>query len=260
MIKAVILDLDGTLLDDNHTISKTNKEIIFKLKEKGVKVFLATGRSYNSMKEYHKELKLDTPAICFNGAKVIFPDSTYKEFPIEEKELKTLIDISHSTKTHLNIYQGEKWYVEDEINEESRIYKEISGLSPIKKDFYTLKKYFTTKALYISDHEKLLKVEKEIKKHLGESVYTTFSKTFFLEVMKNNVNKGTTMTKVFKDEGIDINKTIAFGDGLNDIEMLKMAGVGVAMDGAFKELKDIADYITISNSKSGVGEFLKKYL
>ena len=260
MIKAVMLDLDGTLLSDNHIISDTNKDVLFKLKEKGVKVFLATGRSFDAMKEYHKELKLDTPAICYNGAKIVEPNGEFKEYPIRDKALKTLIDIAHETKTHLNIYQHEIWYSENIENEETELYIHISGLTPHKADFNNLKELFSTKILYIGDHEKLLCLEKEIKNRLGDQVFTTFSKTFFLEVLYGDVNKGSTMEKIMENEGISLDEVIAFGDGLNDIEMLKMAGVGVAMKKSFPELIEIADEVTTSNNESGVGEFLKRYL
>ena len=260
MIKAVILDLDGTLLDDNHIISDTNKEILKKLKDRGVKIFLATGRSFDSMKKYHEELELTTPAICYNGAKVVYPNGEFNEYPLEENPVKLLIDIARRTKTHLNIYQDEIWYCEDTTNEETKIYINISELTPVQKNFNEFDKYFSTKALYIGEHEELLIIEKEIKSQLGNSVHTTFSKPFFLEVLQGDINKGTTMKKIMKNEDIPISQVVAFGDGLNDLEMLETAGIGVAMEKSFEKLKQVADYITTSNNNSGVGEFLKKYL
>lgn len=260
MIKAVMLDLDGTLLNDKHKISVTNKEILKKLEDKGVKIFLATGRIYKSMKSYYEELNLTTPAICYNGAKIIYHNGSEKEYPIKEKSLKALIDIAREHKIHLNLYQHEIWYSENIQNKETKIYKEISGLEPVEKDFNQLDEMFSTKALYVGDHKKLLEIEKKIKDKLGDNLYTTFSKPFFLEILDKNINKGTAMKNIMKEENILLSQTIAFGDGLNDMEMLETAGIGVAMDDSFDELKEVADYITISNNESGVGEFLKKYL
>ncbi|RUA06849.1 MAG: HAD family phosphatase [Fusobacteria bacterium] len=260
MIKAVMLDLDGTLLTDDHIISDTNKEVLKKLIEKGVKVYLVTGRSFDAMKQYHQELGLDTPAICYNGAKIVYPNGEFNEYPIRDNELKTLIDIAHETETHLNIYQHEVWYCENTENEETKTYIHISGLTPTQINFNDLKELFSTKILYIADHEKLLEVEREIKSRLGNKVFTTFSKPFFLEVLYGDVNKGSTMEKIMKKEGIDLADVIAFGDGLNDLEMLQMAGIGVAMEKSFPELLKVADEVTGSNNESGVGEFLKRYL
>ncbi|OQY43006.1 MAG: hypothetical protein B6227_00380 [Fusobacteriia bacterium 4572_74] len=260
MIKAVMLDLDGTLLDNLHKISDTNKEILKKLEDKGIKIFLATGRSYESMRSYHEELNLTTPAICYNGAKIIHHNGSEKEYPVKEKSLKILIEIAREYKTHLNIYQHEIWYSENITNKETEIYKDISGLEPVKKDFDRLDEMFSTKVLYIGEHENLLKIEKDIKDRLGDGIHTTFSKPFFLEILDRNVNKGTAMKNIMEEENISLSQVIAFGDGLNDKEMLETAGVGVAMDGAFEELKQVADHVTISNNESGVGEFLKKYL
>jgi len=260
MIKAIMLDLDGTLLTSDHKISDTNKEVLKKLEDKGVKIFLATGRSYDSMKRYHKELNLTTPAICYNGAKIIYSNEVQKEYPVKKDSLKTIIEIAREYKTHLNIYQHEIWYCENVTNEETEIYKGISGLEPIKKDFDLLDEMFSTKVLYIGENEKLLKIEKIIKDKLGDSVHTTFSKPFFLEILAGDVNKGTAMKNIMLEEDIPLSQVIAFGDGLNDKEMLVTAGIGVAMDGAFDELKKVADYVTESCDNSGVGEFLKRYL
>ncbi|MEI6857962.1 Cof-type HAD-IIB family hydrolase [Psychrilyobacter sp.] len=260
MIKAIMLDLDGTLLDNLHRISDTNKKILKKLEDKGIKIFLATGRSYESMRSYHEELNLTTPAICYNGAKIIYSHGNEKEYPVKERPLQILIDIARKYKTHLNIYQHEIWYSENIKNEETKIYREISGLKPVEKDFDSLDEMFSTKVLYIGEQEKLLKIEKNIKNKLGDSVHTTFSKPFFLEILDGNVNKGTAMKNIMEEENIPLSQVIAFGDGLNDKEMLETAGIGVAMDGAFDELKQVADHVTTSNNESGVGEFLKKYL
>ena len=243
MIKAIMLDLDGTLLSSDHRISDTDKEVLKKLEDKGIKIFLATGRSYDSMRQYHEELNLTTPAICYNGAKIIYSNEDQKEYPIKERSLQTLIEIAREYKTHLNIYQHEIWYSEDITNEETKIYKGISGLEPVKKDF-----------------DRLDEIEKDIKNRLGDSVHTTFSKTFFLEILDGNVNKGTAMKNIMEEENIPLSQVIAFGDGLNDKEMLETAGIGVAMDGAFDELKKVADHVTTSSDESGVGEFLKRYL
>jgi len=260
MIKAIMLDLDGTLLSSDHRISDIDKEVLKKLKEKGIKIFLATGRSYDSMKKYHEELNLTTPAICYNGAKIIYPNEVQKEYPVKESSLKILIDIAREYKTHLNIYQDEIWFSENIKNKETDIYIGISGLEPEQKDFDLLDKVFSTKVLYIGENEKLLKIEKDIKNRLGDSVHTTFSRPFFLEILDKDVNKGTAMKNIMAEEKIPLSQVIAFGDGLNDKEMLESAGIGVAMDGAFDELKEVADYVTLSSDKSGVGEFLKKYL
>jgi len=260
MIKAVMIDLDGTLLNDDHKISDINKEVLKKLGAKGIKIFLATGRSYESMRPYHEELHLTTPAICYNGAKIIYPNGDEKEYPVKENSLKTLIEIAREYNTHLNLYQDEVWFSEDISNEETKLYIEISGLEPIKKDFDRLDNMYSTKLLYVGEHENLLRIEKEIKNRLGDSVYTTFSRPFFLEILDKNVNKGTAMKNIMEEESISLSQVIAFGDGLNDKEMIETAGIGVAMDGAFEELKEVADHVTISNNKSGVGEFLKKYL
>ncbi|MCK5780656.1 MAG: HAD family phosphatase [Psychrilyobacter sp.] len=260
MIEAVVLDLDGTLLTDDHIITNLNKEVLQKLIDKRVKVFLATGRSFNAMKRYHEELKLSTPAICYNGAKIIYKNGDILEFPLEKKSLDVLTRLGRKYNTHLNYYNNEVLYAEDTSREEAKLYTDISGLVPVQTDYDNLDFSTSTKALYVGDNEVLLRIEKEIKDELGDGVYTTFSKPFFLEVLHGDVNKGSAMKRIMKEENIDITKVIAFGDALNDLEMLISAGIGVAMENAFVEVKNKTKYSTLSNNNSGIGEYLKKYL
>jgi Cof subfamily protein (haloacid dehalogenase superfamily) len=260
MIKAIVLDLDGTLLDSNHNITPLNKKVLLNLKNKGVKIFLATGRSYDSMKKYHLELSLDTPAICYNGAKIVYPHEKVLEFPVKDEELRYLIELSRKTKTHLNIYQDEIWYCENTKNEETKLYMDISGLTPQEKNFDTLERCFSTKVLFVGEHEKLLNLEKNIKDNLKDRVFTTFSQKFFLEILAKDVNKGNAMKKIMELYNIPLNEVIAFGDGLNDKEMLELAGIGVAMENGFSQLKLLADHVTTSCDDSGVGKFLMESL
>lgn len=259
MIKAVVLDLDGTLLGSDHKITEINKKTLKKLMTQGIEVFIATGRSYDAMREYHEELNLETPAICYNGAKIAYKDGRVEEFLIEGEEFEELVKIGRETETHLNLYQDEVWKVENSKNQETKDYIEVSGLQPKEANFDTLEKRYTTKGLYIGDHEKLLKLEEIVKERLKDKIHTTFSKPYFLEILKGDSNKGTTMERILKGYNIELKDAIAFGDGLNDIEMLEAAGIGVAMANSFEELKKIADDITDSNDESGVGNYLKRY-
>ena len=242
MIKSIVLDLDGTLLNSEEKISETNKLTLKKAREQGVEVFVATGRTYLSCEKYIDELKLETPVITFNGARIV--DRTKKviyELPLDRDITARLIDISQDTNTHLNLYHEDKWYVENKNNSETAKYIEISGLTPTQMPLDEFRGKPTVKALFIGEHEKLLKIEKQVREEFGDNIYTTFSKTFFLEVLHRDVNKGTALKEVMNMYGIALDKVIAFGDGLNDCEMLETAGIGVAMENAMPGLKEKAD-------------------
>ena len=261
-IKAVVLDLDGTLLNSDHRISDRNKRVLAELRKKGIKVFLATGRTYTSLYKYKQELELDTPVICYNGARVVDSrnDQTYFEHPIEGHDVKELIKISREKGIHLNLYQNDVWYVERNDNEETKTYMEISGLEYEKKNFDTFEDYRMTKSLFIAEHDELLELERILSEKLNGSVHLTFSRPFFLEILQGDVNKGTALEKILKKEGIPCENVIAFGDGLNDYEMLKTVGLGVAMGNSLERLKELVDIKTLSNDEDGVAVFLEKYI
>jgi len=260
-IKAVILDLDGTLLNNNHEISNENKRVLKELVKKGIKVYLCSGRPYTSMLKYHDELELTTPIISFNGAKVLNPDGTlYHEESIEGDILKKLIEISRRENIHMNLYQGKDWLVENSKREEAKGYSEKTGLIPIEKDFKKLENLKSDKALYISSYERLQELQEEIRGSYPNDLDTIFSTRNYLEILKKGVNKGSTMKIVLEKEGISLEESISFGDGLNDKELLMVAGIGVAMENSFDGLKEVADEITVTNEEDGVAKVLKRYL
>ncbi|WP_319370185.1 Cof-type HAD-IIB family hydrolase [uncultured Ilyobacter sp.] len=255
--RAVVLDVDGTLLNSKLEIELETLEVLKKFRSIGGKVYLATGRTYLSVKPYYDILGLDTPVIAYNGAKVVSNfGETILEYPIEGDLVKYFIDLSRRTETHLNLYQNEKWLVEDPFNNESEIYEGISGLSPEESDFENLEEYFSNKALFIAEKEKLDKLKEEIIIDLDNRVHVTASKPFFLEVMKKGVNKGETLKKIMESEGLDLEEVIAFGDGLNDLEMIRAAGLGVAMGNSYEELKEAADLITVDNDSNGIAQVM----
>lgn len=262
-IEAIVLDLDGTLLTSDRKISDKTKEILYKFKEKGTEIIIATGRTYTSLRDYKLMLGVDTPIVCFNGAKVVdgVTEKIIFEYPVEEVEVKKLIELSRETGIHLNLYQDEVWYVESE-GEETDIYKKISELDYEYKNFDEFEHYNMTKALFVGENEKLKELEKRINEELGSNINKAFSKLFFLEIFNNKVNKGETLKRLFDMHNINIENVIAFGDGMNDLEMLNVVGEGVVMANAPEELKkSVKSGKTCgSNDEDGIGNYLEQYL
>ena len=260
MIQAVVLDLDGTTLDESHQIPPLNREVIKKLKLQGIKVYIATGRTYLSMKPYYDILQLDTPAICYNGAKVVYANGLVREEGISHEQASFLIDLAEKYNIHLNLYQDEKWYTHSSQSTWAKEYATISGLSPIQINWEDLSTYASTKALYLGKRTRLLDLIPVITDRWKTTLHLTSSKPHFLEVLKADVHKGNAVKKMMVEEGIPLENVIAFGDGLNDLEMLQTVGLGIAMDNGFEELKSVASDIALPNSNAGVGEYLKRFL
>ena len=133
-MEAIVLDLDGTLLTSDEKILKRTKDTLYKLKDKGIKIIIATGRTYTSLKPYRDMLGLETPIVCYNGAKLVDgKENTVFELPIEGEVAIKCIRLAKEMGIHINFYQNEVWYVENHTDE-AKIYQKSSGLDyEIKK-------------------------------------------------------------------------------------------------------------------------------
>ncbi|MGL5983593.1 MAG: Cof-type HAD-IIB family hydrolase [Cetobacterium sp.] len=261
-MKSIALDLDGTLLNSEKNISEKNITTLKKMYNKGIEIYIVTGRMYSATESIIKKIDLPLIAICYNGAKVI--DSKNNEVIFEEtlsdEIVKILIEISRKRNGHLNLYQDEKWFVENNQNWQTDYYRKNIGLDAVQNNFDDFESYKMTKALFIDERVNLLEIEKEIKNRLGDRVHLTYSQERYLEVLNKDVNKGKTLKSILSQKNLLIENCIAFGDANNDKEMLTMAGFGVAMGNAEENLKKIAQFITDTNDNDGVSKFLESYI
>ncbi|WP_300356183.1 Cof-type HAD-IIB family hydrolase [Fusobacterium sp.] len=261
-IKAVALDMDGTLLCSDHKPSERTKQFLLDIEKKGAKVIIATGRSFGGTESTAKLLGLDNGLVlCYNGAKVVnYKDkSVLFERPLAENHVKELIDIADSMGVHINLYQDNVWYVDKADKDEVRFYSNKCGITPVEKSHDSFDSYSMPKVVFIGEHEKVVEVEKEVKKRLGNEVHVAFSSDTFLEVMNKDVNKGVTLKWILEHFGIKEEECAAFGDAENDLEMLFAVKYGVAMGNATDEFKKKLNYTTLSNDEDGIVEFLKEY-
>lgn len=260
-MKAVALDLDGTLLNSKKEISEENKNILKKLSENGVEILIVTGRPYPITKKIAESLEIPLTVICYNGARVmnLKTDEIIFEKVLEEKQVLKIIEFCRKNKKDLNLFQNDVWYVEDLESIGTKYYKKNSRLEPTLKSFDTFDSFKMIKSIIIDENNVLEEVEKELREILGNSVYFTYSQDKYLEILNKDVNKGLTLKNVLEEKGIRMSECIAFGDAHNDLEMLELAGVGVAMGNAHEILKNRVQHITDTNDNDGVGKFLKKF-
>ncbi|MGL4862878.1 MAG: HAD-IIB family hydrolase, partial [Cetobacterium sp.] len=170
-----------------------------------------------------------------------------------------IIEFCRKNKKDLNLFQNDIWYVEDLESIGTKYYKKNSRLEPTLKSFNTFDSFKMIKSIIIDENNVLEEVEKELREILGNSVYFTYSQDKYLEILNKEVNKGLTLKNVLEEKGIEMSECIAFGDAHNDLEMLELAGVGVAMGNAHEILKSRVQHITDTNDNDGVGKFLKKF-
>ncbi len=261
--RLITLDLDGTLLNQDHSISRATLATIKKIQKKGMEVIIATGRMLVSALPYASTIGLSGPIITYNGAYVkdIGKDEILYHKPLDCELAKTIIRDAEEKKLQMNLYLDDKLYVK-ERNELVELYEEISG---IRANYVGRLSSFIdrdpTKLLIIENsREKQQYYLKYYREKYREQIEVTESQYNFIEIGAIGVSKGDALAHVADTMGIKSSEVIAIGDGWNDYEMLKWAGLGIVMGNASADLKEKIDTIAPPNSEEGVSRVLTEVL
>ncbi|MFH6970741.1 Cof-type HAD-IIB family hydrolase [Flavobacterium petrolei] len=260
--KMLVLDMDDTLLNDDHTISNENKVMLSKARELGVHIVLASGRPTPAMIAYAKELQLDNSyIISYNGAVItdLKEDKVIFEQTLTQGQIHELYDYSLKSKTHIITYVNGK-IVSETDSEYIEIEKNITGLEHNKVvSFKEEVQSSAVKCILLEEPGYLKEVEKDLKAampHLSVSM----SKPFFLEVAQNGIDKGASIKFLAERLNILQSEIIAVGNAGNDLTMIEYAGLGVWVDNVDPELRDKGDVIVASNNNHGVAEVVRRFI
>ncbi|GHI00081.1 HAD family hydrolase [Neobacillus kokaensis] len=254
-VRAVFIDMDGTLLKASNTISSRNMEAIYGLIHQGVQVFLATGRHYEVTVPYHKELELQTPMICLNGAS-IHDAVTGKAMQM------TTVRVNEERFHHLTaeipcnvmIHTATGLYCK-QTNEEIDYWTNVGQIPPRyigdlrRATYQDVLKYSVRTGAPSPEFSALFEKEAEV---------INWNDGF--ELVAPNVSKWSAIKTLLREYGISPNEVAAIGDGPNDLEMLRHAGTGVAMGNASDMVKAAADFVTGHHEHDGLAEFIERYL
>lgn len=265
MYKLLALDMDGTLLKDDKTISKENFDAIQKAREKGVNIALATGRPIKGIEKYLKELNLlseDCYAVTFNGAVVQTTTGNH----IMAKTLMTLEDLqylyklSKELKVNIHAHTNEEC-ITPKSSKYSVLEAELNSIPLTEMDFDTLdKSTIIVKVMFIDEEEILNRVIESLPKEVYEKYTVMRSAPYFLEFLNKNANKGTGVKLLSEKLGVKQDEIICAGDADNDIHMIEYAGLGVAMGNASDNIKKIANFTTKTNEENGIAYVIDKFI
>jgi Cof subfamily protein (haloacid dehalogenase superfamily) len=263
--KMIVLDLDDTLLRDDHSISIRTKTTLMEAQEMGIKVVLASGRPTFGMKQIADELSLakyGSYILSFNGGKIINCLTNEEMFSstLSPEAVHRLYEISRREGVYIHTYVGDEIITEEE-NPYTTIESALTGL-PIKvvnnfKEGVTVP---VVKAIIVGAPENIKSIEPKLQKELEADFSLMRSKPFFLECTEKGVTKGTSLNHLIQICGIKREEVIAIGDSYNDQEMIKFAGLGVAMGNAPNDIKNVADYITDTNMNDGVAKVVEQFV
>ena len=263
-IRLVAIDLDDTLLRHDLTISDKTLDIITKIKDKGILVTVATGRTPLSSQRFIEQLDIRIPVIACHGAIIrnnVSGEILYRKV-IESSLAAEVVKRILEDGLHCQIYIRDEIYTAD-LEKWEKYCKRVSSFQPIKADLLEViaqEKEGTEKILVIGEEELVCRKYTEYKPLFQDRIHLTTSKPSFLEMSNKEVNKGAAVAFLAEKFGIPREEVFAIGDGLNDLEMIKYAGIGVAMGDGHPDLKEAASYVTGTNDEDGVAEALSKFV
>jgi Cof subfamily protein (haloacid dehalogenase superfamily) len=262
MYKMITIDCDDTLLTDDMTVTEGTKQALAKAVERGVIVTLATGRMFASAKNIAKQIELNVPIITYQGSliKNLMDEAVLYERSVPAEVARQLFEYAEAENLHLQAYYNDELYAQND-NERVRKYSAMSKVPyRIEPDLMKLVDKPLMKLLFFDEPEKLDKLEQELHHRFGHLVHITKSKPYFLEIMHREGTKGHAVRFLADYYGCGISEVIAIGDSWNDKEMIEVAGLGVAMENAVDSLKEIADFITLSNNDDGVKHVIERFI
>lgn len=262
MFRLLALDLDGTLLNPAHQIPERTKAALRTVRERGITPVIVTGRMQRSAAPYAKQLAMEgLPMVTYNGAFVsLFPSTQplYHE-PLSLESAKELAAFCEREGVYLHGYQDDELCI-PALTPEAKGYQELAGIEG--KVVGPLTAWLAapqTKMIAISTPERIAELQPTVQALLGDAANVTISNPTYLEVMSSKVSKGKALAAVAERLGVQQAEVLAIGDGLNDLEMLRWAGTGVAMGHAHPDLLAAADWVTTEGPGDGVWEALRHF-
>lgn len=265
--KLICLDIDGTLLNSSHQITKKTKEIITKaISIKNIPVILVSARMPKGIVFLLKELGINEPIICYSGALVLARDLTILHnnyIPVDL--IKQVYENIKDFYVNISLYKNDEWYIErmDEwALQEKTITNIVPNIVPFEDLFKSLenKNEGFNKVLIMGDSEIIKYLNTKISEIFQDNLNIYKSKPTYLEIMDKHTSKVNAIKLILQKYNVSKNELIAIGDNFNDISMIEFAGMGIAMGNAPEDIKSLADYTTLTNDEDGVAYAIEKFI
>lgn len=265
MYKLIAIDMDGTLLRHDKTISERTKAVIEQARAKGVRIVLASGRPLEGLEGYLDTLKLVTEedyVISFNGAIVqnVATKKIIGRTTLKGQDLKELYEVSKQLGVNIHAFSKDGC-VTPVMTTYSKLEGEINDIPVHVIDYNQVdSNEEMIKIMMVDEPDKLQKAVDQLPKQLYEKYTVVRSAPYFLEFLNKAVNKGEGVRALAEHLEIKREEIMTFGDAGNDWHMIEFAGMGIAMGNAFPEVKEIANYVTGTNEEDGVAEAIEKFV
>jgi len=271
MKNLVFFDVDGTLVTRNNHIPKSTIQAIEQLKQNNVLPVIATGRAPVLIREIVKELKIDS-YIAMNGQYIVYQGKVIYENPIEMELVNKLIEFAREKKDGIILSTRDEIIANSAISLVNRgrlstFLKGIVGLIPERVQLYLwermmkntpAKEDYEDKDIFMMNINADQQEEVAYREKFDEYLTFTRANERSMDIINKGVSKAKGAQKLMDKLDVPKQQTYAFGDGLNDLELMQFVGTSVAMENGFEELKAVSDFITTSVFDDGIANGLKK--
>ncbi len=264
----LVLDIDGTLVGSDKTISEKTREAIIKAQQRGKIVAIASGRSIAGIRKTASNISLEQYGgyvIAYNGTTVVnckTGECIYNQM-VPKELVKPVYEAAKRVNAGIVVYNDntKEMISGNGLNEYIKIDAEACNVTINEvSDFVKAINFPFNKFLLSGKPEHMAEVEKIMAKEFGDRLNVFRSDPFYVELLPRYVDKGVAVEKLVKHLDIQREKVICIGDSYNDLPMLRFAGMGVAMGNAQQEVKEIADYVTASNDEDGIVNVIDKFM
>jgi Cof subfamily protein (haloacid dehalogenase superfamily) len=261
-IRLVVADIDGTLLTREREITPGMLTAVRAAQAEGVRVCLATGRIWLSARQYFERLGADPPAILYNGGLVydFHTEAVLRRTHLDYEHARAVLEILREVpEVQPHLYAGDRVYT-GRVNELTDRYRRKDSVQVEEVgDLVAFLPRDPMKILIIGARPDLERAVSRIRT-ISMPINTVFSEETYLEILPVGSSKGVALEFVAAHLGIPLSDVMAVGDNLNDLEMVRAAGLGVAMGNAPEALKSAADTVTRTNDEEGLRDVIERFV
>jgi Cof subfamily protein (haloacid dehalogenase superfamily) len=261
-IALVLADVDGTLVTQDKILTEKAQDAVKRLREKGVRFAVTSGRPPLGMKMINDALHLDTPIAGFNGGVFTKPDWTViSSRTLAHEAAKKTIEIINQHKLVAWLYTAEDWYIPDPNGPHvARETWTVKFDAKVAKDFTP----FLDKAVKIvgvgDDLDAVAKCEHDCREALGSTVSAARSQPYYLDVTNPEATKGGVVDYLSHELKISPEQIATLGDMPNDVLMFEKSGMSIAMGNASAEVQAQANFVSASNQEEGFALAIDKFI
>lgn len=266
MYKLVALDMDGTLLTSQKTLSPRTKQAIAAARDQGVHVVLASGRPLEGMLRYLEELGMTSDkdfVLSYNASLVqqVKSRTILRKQIMTGRDAKNIAAMARDLGTFVHAFSKTRGLITPQSNAFTDHEADINQVSATVIDFADLPDDDEIiKVMMVAEPEILSAAIRQLPEVVTEQYTVVQSAPFFLELLNPNSNKGTGVAMLAEHLGIDASEVICMGDAGNDHHMIRYAGLGVAMGNATEDTKALANHITDTNDNDGVAKVIEQFI